>query len=156
MALEYVPPYLHFQVQLPQIIKGIKTKKTDDLSIWLILALIVGLTLWIIYGIGKNDIIIATGNTVSVSFNVVLLFLKIKYSTNSYQLRGSRHKKYKGFSIFSLLRAITLGWNVNDSSTASLLVYFEFSFSTQYYCKTLTMNPMRKSHLYCAPTARNR
>ncbi|MGC2428413.1 MAG: SemiSWEET family transporter [Nitrososphaeraceae archaeon] len=65
---------------VPQIIKGIKTKKTDDLSIWLILALIVGLTLWIIYGIGKNDIIIATGNTVSVSFNVVLLFLKIKYS----------------------------------------------------------------------------
>jgi MtN3 and saliva related transmembrane protein len=65
---------------VPQIIKGIKTKKTDDLSIWLILALIVGLTLWIIYGIGKNDIIIAIGNTVSVSFNVVLLFLKIKYS----------------------------------------------------------------------------
>ena len=65
-----------FNDMVPQIIKGIKTKKTDDLSIWLILALIVGLTLWIIYGIGKNDIIIATGNTVSVSFNVVLLFLK--------------------------------------------------------------------------------
>ena len=69
-----------FKYSAFQIIKGIKTKKTDDLSIWLILALIVGLTLWIIYGIGKNDIIIATGNTVSVSFNVVLLFLKIKYS----------------------------------------------------------------------------
>ena len=64
---------------VPQI-KGIKTKKTDDLSIWLIVALIVGLTLWIIYGIGKSDIIIASGNTVSVSFNTVLLFLKIKYS----------------------------------------------------------------------------
>jgi MtN3 and saliva related transmembrane protein len=67
---------------VPQIIKGIKTKKMDDVSIWLILALIVGLSLWVIYGINKSDIVIVGGNTVGVSLNLILLLLKIKYSRN--------------------------------------------------------------------------
>ena len=65
---------------VPQIIKGKKTKKMDDVSVWLILALIVGLSLWVIYGIAKSDIVIIGGNTVGVILNVVLLVLKIKYS----------------------------------------------------------------------------
>lgn len=65
---------------MPQIIKGIRTKKMDDVSTWLIITLIVGLSLWIIYGIAKSDLVIAGGNSVGVSFNVILLILKIKYS----------------------------------------------------------------------------
>jgi MtN3 and saliva related transmembrane protein len=65
---------------VPQIIKGKKTKKMDDVSVWLILALIVGLFLWVVYGIAKSDIVIIGGNTVGVILNVVLLVLKIKYS----------------------------------------------------------------------------
>ena len=67
---------------VPQIIKGIKTKKMDDVSVWLILSLIVGLSLWVIYGIAINDVVIVGGNTVGVSLNVVLLFLKFRYSRN--------------------------------------------------------------------------
>jgi MtN3 and saliva related transmembrane protein len=67
---------------VPQIIKGVKTKKMDDVSVWLILSLIVGLSLWVIYGIGINDVVIIGGNTVGVSLNVVLLFLKFRYSRN--------------------------------------------------------------------------
>jgi len=67
---------------VPQIIKGVKTKKMDDVSVWLILSLIVGLSLWVIYGIGKSDVVIFGGNTVGVSLNVVLLFLKFRYSRN--------------------------------------------------------------------------
>lgn len=67
---------------VPQIIKGIKTRKMDDVSVWLIMALIVGLSLWVIYGIAKSDIVIAGGNSVGVSLNVILLLLKIKYSRN--------------------------------------------------------------------------
>ena len=67
---------------VPQIIKGVKTKKMDDVSVWLILSLIVGLSLWVIYGIGINDVVIVGGNTVGVSLNVVLLFLKFRYSRN--------------------------------------------------------------------------
>ncbi|MDQ4056619.1 MAG: SemiSWEET family transporter [Thermoproteota archaeon] len=65
-----------------QIIKGVKTKKMDDVSVWLILSLIVGLSLWVIYGIGISDVVIVGGNTVGVSLNVVLLFLKFRYSRN--------------------------------------------------------------------------
>jgi MtN3 and saliva related transmembrane protein len=67
---------------VPQIIKGVKTKKMDDVSVWLILSLIVGLSLWVIYGIAINDVVIVGGNTVGVSLNVVLLFLKFRYSRN--------------------------------------------------------------------------
>jgi MtN3 and saliva related transmembrane protein len=67
---------------VPQIIKGIKTKKMDDVSVWLIMALITGLSLWVVYGIAKNDIVIAGGNSVGVSLNGILLLLKIKYSRN--------------------------------------------------------------------------
>jgi MtN3 and saliva related transmembrane protein len=67
---------------VPQIVKGLKTKKMDDLSVWLILSLIVGLTLWVIYGIGRNDVVIIGGNMVGVSLNLVLLFLKFRYSKN--------------------------------------------------------------------------
>jgi MtN3 and saliva related transmembrane protein len=65
---------------MPQIIKGIRTKKMDDVSTWLIITLIVGLSLWIVYGIAKSDLVIAVGNLVGVSFNVILLILKVKYS----------------------------------------------------------------------------
>jgi MtN3 and saliva related transmembrane protein len=67
---------------VPQIIKGVKTKKMDDVSVWLILSLIVGLSLWVIYGIGISDVVIVGGNSVGVSLNIVLLFLKFRYSRN--------------------------------------------------------------------------
>jgi MtN3 and saliva related transmembrane protein len=67
---------------VPQIVKGLKTKKMDDLSVWLILSLIVGLSLWVIYGIARSDVVIVGGNIVGVSLNLVLLFLKFRYSRN--------------------------------------------------------------------------
>ena len=65
---------------IPQIIKGLKTRKTDDVSIWLVIVLITGLSLWVIYGIGINDLLIAIANSIAVAINTFLLILKIKYS----------------------------------------------------------------------------
>ena len=67
---------------VPQIIKGIKTRKMDDVSVWLIMALIAGLSLWVTYGIAKNDVVIAGGNSIGMLLNVILLILKMKYSRN--------------------------------------------------------------------------
>jgi MtN3 and saliva related transmembrane protein len=67
---------------VPQIVKGLNTKKLDDLSVWLILSLIVGLSLWVVYGVGRSDLVISGGNMVGVALNLVLLFLKFKYSRN--------------------------------------------------------------------------
>jgi len=65
---------------LPQIIKGLRTKEMDDVSVWLIVTLIIGLSLWVIYGVAKFDIVIAGGNTVGVLLNLVLLVIKFRYS----------------------------------------------------------------------------
>jgi len=65
---------------VPQIRKSLRTKKTDDVSKWLIICLIGGLSLWVLYGILKGDIIIIVANSIGVSLNLYLLFLKREYS----------------------------------------------------------------------------
>jgi len=65
---------------VPQIKKAIRTKDTEDVSIRFLLVLIAGLFLWVVYGIGKTDIVIMIGNSISVSLNIWMLVLKMKYS----------------------------------------------------------------------------
>jgi MtN3 and saliva related transmembrane protein len=65
---------------VPQISKSIRSKKTDDVSKWLIISLIVGLSLWVFYGIVKGDIVITSANAIGVTLNLILLSLKIKYT----------------------------------------------------------------------------
>ena len=65
---------------VPQIRKSLRTRKTDDVSKWLIVSLITGLSLWVLYGVTKGDIIIICANCIGVSLNVFLLILKLKYS----------------------------------------------------------------------------
>lgn len=67
---------------IPQIRKAKRTKRSEDLSIRFIIVLIIGLSFWVVYGIGKNDIVLIIGNSIAVSLNAYLLILKIKYSKN--------------------------------------------------------------------------
>ena len=67
---------------VPQIRKALRTKKSDDLSIRFIIVLIIGLSLWVVYGVGKNDIVLVIGNLSAVALNTYMLFLKIKFSRN--------------------------------------------------------------------------
>jgi MtN3 and saliva related transmembrane protein len=67
---------------VPQIRKALRTRKSDDVSIRFIIVLIIGLSFWVMYGIGKNDIVIIIGNSIAVALNTFMLFLKIKYSKN--------------------------------------------------------------------------
>jgi MtN3 and saliva related transmembrane protein len=66
---------------VPQIRKSLRTKKTDDVSKWLIISLITGLSLWLLYGVTEGDTIIIGANSIGVSLNVFLLILKLKYSS---------------------------------------------------------------------------
>ena len=65
---------------VPQIKKALNTKDTEDVSIRFLLVLITGLSLWVIYGIGRSDIVIVIGNSIGVSLNIFMLVLKVKYS----------------------------------------------------------------------------
>ncbi|MDN5868765.1 MAG: SemiSWEET family transporter, partial [Candidatus Nitrosocosmicus sp.] len=55
---------------VPQIKKAIRTKDTDDVSIRFLVVLIMGLSLWVVYGIGRTDSVIVIGNSIAVSLNL--------------------------------------------------------------------------------------
>lgn len=64
---------------LPQLIKMIRTKKTGDISYFMLIILFVGGGLWIGYGIIKDDWIIIISNSVSTLINIVSGIFSIKY-----------------------------------------------------------------------------
>jgi MtN3 and saliva related transmembrane protein len=65
---------------VPQIKKALRTKDTEDVSVRFLLILITGLSLWVIYGIGRADIVIVICNSIGASLNIWMLVLKMKYS----------------------------------------------------------------------------
>ena len=64
---------------LPQLIKTIKEKDAKSLSALMIVVLITGNSLWIYYGVLKNDMPIIATNIFSDIVNLTLLFFSIKY-----------------------------------------------------------------------------
>lgn len=64
---------------IPQVIKTVKTKHTKDLSlIWLLIAT-VSLSLWLAYGIARQDSVIIYGNGILLGLVVIVDIYKIKY-----------------------------------------------------------------------------
>ena len=59
---------------IPQAIKIIKTKKTDDLSFLTYLMMSIGLTLWLIYGIVINNLPLIVANSITVPLNYFILY----------------------------------------------------------------------------------
>lgn len=64
---------------LPQLIKTFKEKKAGDVSLFMLVVLIAGVSLWIYYGVLKDDKPIIITNCLSVIINVAVAVLKIKY-----------------------------------------------------------------------------
>lgn len=64
---------------IPQVVKTIKEKKTEDISLIVFLVLGTGVILWIAYGIKRNDIPIIATNTFSLLVNIMMIILGIKY-----------------------------------------------------------------------------
>ncbi len=65
---------------IPQIIKGYKTKHLGDVSYLLMILISAGMTMWIVYGIEKQDLVIIGANVATIALNMILLGLKAKYS----------------------------------------------------------------------------
>ncbi len=64
---------------IPQIIRAMRTKRLDDVSPVMYMLLIVGLSLWLSYGIHLKDMIIITANAVGLCFSIFILILRFKY-----------------------------------------------------------------------------
>ena len=65
---------------IPQIFKGYRTKHLDDVSYWLMITICVGMSLWIGYGIIKNDFVIIGANISTIILNMILVAMKFRYS----------------------------------------------------------------------------
>ncbi|KFC20382.1 SemiSWEET transporter [Chryseobacterium sp. FH1] len=58
---------------MPQLIKVLKDKNVEDISVMMLLVLISGLSLWVWYGILQEEWPIILSNAFSVLVNVTLL-----------------------------------------------------------------------------------
>ncbi|KFF19970.1 SemiSWEET transporter [Chryseobacterium sp. JM1] len=58
---------------IPQLIKVIKEKNVDDISLVMLLVLISGLSLWVWYGFKKDELPIILSNAFAVLVNISLL-----------------------------------------------------------------------------------
>ena len=64
---------------LPQLIKLIKNKKAEDISLFYLVVLFIGLGMWIWYGVLRKDIPILVTNGFSLVINGIVIVLGIKY-----------------------------------------------------------------------------
>ena len=64
---------------LPQIVKGFRTKKMQDVSLLMPAILGVGMFLWLVYGLAREDIVIVVANIVGSSLTALLVAMKIRY-----------------------------------------------------------------------------
>lgn len=65
---------------IPQIRKAWKTKKVEDVSPGMFIVLLVGISLWVVYGITQNDIPIIATNSAALCLNGLMLYLMVFYN----------------------------------------------------------------------------
>ncbi|MHC5934520.1 SemiSWEET transporter [Nostoc sp.] len=64
---------------LPQMFKTWQTKSAKDVSLVTLITFITGVFLWLIYGIYLQSLPIILANGVTFIFNLIILWLKIRY-----------------------------------------------------------------------------
>jgi MtN3 and saliva related transmembrane protein len=72
---------------VPQIIQGYKTKKLEDVSKYLLIAIFAGAVLWLVYGIEVDDIYIIGVNIAAMFLTMTVLIMKLKYEKLSESIR---------------------------------------------------------------------
>jgi MtN3 and saliva related transmembrane protein len=64
---------------LPQMLKTWQTKSAKDVSYAMLITFNTGVFLWLMYGISLRALPIILANGVTLFFNLIILWLKIKY-----------------------------------------------------------------------------
>ena len=65
---------------LPQLIKTIKTKKAEDVSLITLIMFLTGVLSWIIYGFKISSFPILIANIITFILNLLILIFKITFS----------------------------------------------------------------------------
>ena len=73
---------------VPQTVKTWKTRSAGDLSMYMYLMMVAGVSCWLLYGFYKNDLPLVLANGVGLLLSGTILFFKMKEvlrSTNNKQ-----------------------------------------------------------------------
>jgi len=65
---------------LPQLVRGYKTKKLEDVSYFMPIVLAIGMSIWFTYGYLINSIAVMAANAFSITCSIILIIMKKKYS----------------------------------------------------------------------------
>jgi len=65
---------------LPQMVKGYRTKKMDDVSYLLLIMLGVGMSLWLVYGLLLESVPLIVSNLIAVILVFTLVGMKRRYA----------------------------------------------------------------------------
>ena len=76
----YIAAILTTAAFLPQLIKTLKTKKAEDVSLVTLIMFIVVVLCWIIYGYKISSIPILLANLITLLLNLMILISKIYFS----------------------------------------------------------------------------
>ncbi|ACX72966.1 conserved hypothetical protein [Methanocaldococcus vulcanius M7] len=87
----YIAGTLTTFASLPQLIKSIREKDMSNISLVFVITFTTGLTLWLIYGILKNDYPIIVFNILSLMFWIPITYLKIKDELSRSDHKTSRN-----------------------------------------------------------------
>ena len=76
----YLAAILTTAAFVPQLIKTIRTKKADDVSLVTLIMFIIGLMSWIIYGYKISSTPILIANSITLVLNLLIVISKLYYS----------------------------------------------------------------------------
>ncbi|MDR6465785.1 MULTISPECIES: SemiSWEET transporter [Chryseobacterium] len=79
-VLGIIAGFLTSVSMIPQLVKVIKEKNVEDISLVMLLVLISGLSLWVWYGIKKDELPIILSNGFAVLVNISLLICYFIYN----------------------------------------------------------------------------
>ncbi len=65
---------------IPQLVRGYRTKKLEDVSYLMPIVLAIGMTLWVIYGFLISAAAVIVANLFGITCCLILTSLKKKYS----------------------------------------------------------------------------
>ena len=73
---------------VPQIVKGYKTKKLNDVSAYLMILIFAGAVLWLVYGLALDDVYIIGVNVAAMVLTMIVLSMKLKYEKSAQTTSG--------------------------------------------------------------------
>jgi MtN3 and saliva related transmembrane protein len=75
-VLGFIAATLTTSAFVPQVYKAWQTKRTKDISAPSFIVLLMGISLWTVYGFLKSDIVIILANLTTAVLAVAILYLK--------------------------------------------------------------------------------